>query len=553
MLNGLMQHWPLRISALLAHAERFHRSARLVTRRGDGSLVERGYADLAARAAQLGHALLAHGIGPGDRVATIAWNDDRHLDAYFGITGIGAVCHTINPRLFPEQICQIITDARDRILMVDPDFLPALLARSVDLAAAGVERIVVLDDALPVGASGGELALGDYDSFLAGRPDTIAWPALEEETAALLCYTSGTTGMPKGVLYSHRATVLHAMAVCMADVFGLRAVDRIMPVVPMYHVNAWGLPFAAALTGSGLVLPGPRATPADLLALIRAAGVTATAGVPTVWLGLAKELRESGPRLEGLRIVSGGAALPVSLARELSEDFGIQVNHAWGMTEMSPVGLVNTPKPENADWPQERWIAHQTRQGRPLFGVEMRVVDQDGAEVAMDGTAFGELLVRGPWIARGYFNREENGAVDAQGWFHTGDIVTMDASGYVQIVDRAKDVIKSGGEWISSIELENIAVGHPKVEEAAVIAARHERWDERPLLIVTARDPADPPTRAELLGWYEGRIARWWTPDDVVVVDCLPHTGTGKLLKTELKERFRDHLLGTPEAGAALG
>lgn len=549
-MNGLMQQWPLRLSALLTHAAKFHRAARLITRRGDGSLAERGYQELAARAAQLGHALLAHGISAGDRVATIAWNDDRHLDAYFGITGIGAVCHTINPRLFPEQICQIVTDAGDRIIMVAPDFLPPLLERTAELAAAGVERLVVLDDAIPEGAATGPLALCAYDSFLAGQPEEIAWPELDEEAAALLCYTSGTTGMPKGVLYSHRATVLHAYAVCMADVFGLRAVDRIMPVVPMYHVNAWGLPFAAALTGSGLVLPGPRATPADLLALIGQARVTAAAGVPTVWLGLVKELRAAGRKMPGLRGVSGGAALPVSLARELAEDFGIQVNHAWGMTEMSPVGLVNTPKPENADWPQDRWLAHQVKQGRPLFGVEMRVVGADGADVAMDGTAFGELLVKGPWIARGYFNGEENGALDAAGWFHTGDIVTMDSSGYVQIVDRAKDVIKSGGEWISSIDLENIAVGHPKVEEAAVIAARHERWDERPLLIVTARDRADPPTRDELIDWYAGKIARWWTPDDVVVVDALPHTGTGKLLKTELKAKFRDHLLEDRQSGS---
>lgn len=543
---GLMQRRTLLISDILSFAVRFHRAARIVTRRSDGSTVIHDYAGIARRAAQLGHALLAQGVVPGDRVATLAWNDHRHLEAYFAITGIGAVCHTINPRLFDDQIAQIIEDAGDTVLLVDPEFLSVLERLLPQMAATSLRTVVVLDDRLPEMPRLAEaFTLMDYESFLAERPATIEWPRVDEEAAALLCYTSGTTGLPKGVLYSHRATVLHAYAICLPDVFGLRAIDRVMPVVPMYHVNAWGLPFAATLVGAGQVLPGPRPTPADLLALIHGSGVTFTAGVPTVWLGLLQELRhssESAPH--DLRIISGGAACPVALVQALSDEFGIAVTHAWGMTEMSPVGLCNMPKPETQDWPRAQCVDHQRKQGRPLFGVDIRIVDSDGCDIAADGTAFGELLVRGPWIARGYFGHEEGGALDADGWFHTGDIVTIDDAGYIEIVDRAKDVIKSGGEWISSIALENIAIAHPNIIAAAVIAARHDRWDERPLLIVVASDPACPPACKEVLGWYEGKVSKWWIPDDIVFVDSLPYTGTGKVLKTELKARFGDYLRG---------
>jgi fatty-acyl-CoA synthase len=538
---GLMQRQQLLISDILAHAARFHRDAAIVSRRADGSCARIDYPQLARRAAQLAHALASLGVTAGTRVGTLAWNDHRHLEIYFAAAGSGAICHTINPRLFEEQIAYIVADAGDRVIFADQEFLPVLDAIGDDLRAAGVQAIVALDATTPADFLGG-IRLVSYEALLDGQPEAFSWPALDEEAAALLCYTSGTTGMPKGVLYSHRATVLHAYAIALPDVFSLRAVDRVMPIVPMYHVNAWGLPFSAALVGASQILPGPRPTPEAILDLVERHGVTFGAAVPTVWQGLRDALERRGaPQLPRLRIISGGAACPVSLAREMTERFGIQVNHAWGMTEMSPVGLCNMPKPENEDWPRARWLEHQRKQGRPVFGVDLRVVDADGRDVPDDGQSYGELLVRGPWIVDRYFNGER--ALDAEGWFHTGDIVTLDSQGYVEIVDRAKDVIKSGGEWISSIALENLAVAHPAVAEAAVIGAKHGRWDERPVLIVVPADPASAPDRQELLAWFDGKVPRWWVPDEVVLADSLPRTATGKVLKSELRSRFGDMLL----------
>ncbi|MFS8037944.1 long-chain fatty acid--CoA ligase [Xanthobacter sp. AM11] len=544
-MKGLMQGRDLNVSDIIRFASRYHTHARVTTRRAGGGRVVHSYPEIEGRAAQLAHALKRRGILPGARIGTLAWNDHRHLELYYGVAGVGAICHTINPRLFREQIAYIIADAADAMLFVDPLEMSVVEELGAQLKAAGVATLVVLgeDEDVPETALKGHLEVISYEALIAGEPAQIDWPRFDENEAVSLCYTSGTTGSPKGVLYSHRAVVLHGYSTNLPDFFGLRAVDVAMPVVPMFHVNGWGLPYSAPMVGASLVLPGPRPQAADLVDLITASGVTWSAAVPTVWLGVLERLRATRPAIpQQLRITVGGAACPPHIASAFHDEFDITVNHAWGMTETTPCGLFNQRKVENKDMPLAQWHASQRRQGRPTFGVEIKVVDDTGAEVPADGVSIGEMLIRGPWIAAAYFKSRSQDSFTADGWFRTGDVVTQDASGYVEIADRTKDLIKSGGEWISSIALENIAVAHPAVEEAVVIAARHAKWDERPLLLVVLK-PGSAAGKSEILDWYSGKVAKWWVPDDVVFVNELPHTATGKLMKAEVRKTFSDYII----------
>jgi 3-(methylthio)propionyl---CoA ligase len=535
-MHGLMQDRALLVSTLIEHAEREHPRAEIVARRHDG-VVRQTYAQLGPRARRLAQAMLDLGIRSGDRVATLAWNTDRHLELYYAICGIGAVCHTINPRLFDNQVSFIINDAADRILFVDIDILP-LVARCLP-DCPGVERVVVLGEAheMPTDFSvPPAVAVQDYESLLAGAEPLATWPDLDERSAAALCYTSGTTGMPKGVLYSHRALVLHTYGVCMADTFGVSAVECAMPVVPMFHVMAWGFPFAAAASGMKLVLPGAKLDGASLQQLIIDEGVTVSAGVPTIWLGLANQAAQGGGLGDLTRIISGGAAIPVALV-EAFEGLGVRVQQAWGMTEISPVAGVNAPTPATPRWPSAEYNALQRKQGRVPFGVQIKTVDDEGRELPRDGHAVGHIKLRGWWVLSGYFNHPELTILDEDGWFATGDIGTIDENGFLQITDRAKDVVKSGGEWISSQELENLAAGHPSVMEAAVIGVPHPKWDERPMLICV-RAPGASVEADELRAFYKGKVASWCIPDTVAFIDEMPHTATGKLDKLALRKRF---------------
>ncbi len=539
---GLMQDRPLLISALLEHAARNHRASRIVSARPDGSLVRHGWADIAARAAQLAHALSARGVQQGERIATLAWNDHRHLEAYYGISSMGAVLHTVNPRLFPDQLAYILADAQDTHLFVDPTIWPVVEALA-DKLPASLRAVIVMGEATQIPAETklkGKVELLAQEALIAGQPTRFDWPELDERSASSLCYTSGTTGDPKGVLYSHRSTVIHALASVQKDCFGLGATDSIMPVVPMFHVNAWGIPYAAAAVGASLILPGPKLDPASLFRLFEEEKVDFSAGVPTIWTALLQWLRADPSRrfTTPPRLVVGGTALPHAINAGFLKEYGVTITHAWGMTETSPLGTANVRKVENADWDEDRFLDYARKQGRPLFGVEIRVRDAEGKDIPHDGVAFGELEVRGPWIAGAYFNRPGDPAHTADGWFRTGDVVTVDELGSIEIVDRAKDVIKSGGEWISSIALENLIMGHPDVAQAAVIAMHHPKWDERPLLLVVAK-PGTTPTQESILAYYEGKVAKWWIPDAVEFVESLPMTATGKIWKAALKGRFQ--------------
>lgn len=534
-MRGRMMETPLLISSLIEHAGRVHADQEIVTRTVEGPIHRYTWRDVRHRSKRLAQALSTIGIEPTDRVATMGWNTHRHLEVYYGVSGMGAVCHTLNPRLHPTQLVYIVEHAADRLIFVDPTFVPLLEAVAGQLSS--VERYVVLCDAdqMP------ETSLPDavsYEALLDGHDGDYGWPDLDETAAAALCYTSGTTGHPKGVLYSHRSTVLHAFGVALPDVFALAREATVLPIVPMFHACAWGLPYAAAATGSRLVMPGPRLDPAGLTELLTDEDVTFSAGVPSVFIPLLQHWRDSGgekpPALK--MVLLGGAAPPQTLIEALEDEFGIEFRHGWGMTETSPLGSVNTLTPEHRLASAEERAAFQTKQGRPPFGIELRIVGQDGAVLPNDGVAFGELQARGPWVVDGYFGDDEARTTD-DGWFQTGDVATIDDEYYVRITDRTKDLIKSGGEWISSIDVENTAMGHPDIAMAAVIGVPHERWGERPILIGVPATDAEP-TEESVLAFLAESLAKWQLPDEVVFVDSLPMGATGKVQKTKLRERY---------------
>ncbi|MCC3157537.1 long-chain-fatty-acid--CoA ligase [Hymenobacter sp. 15J16-1T3B] len=532
-----MMQTPLRIAALLEHAAKWHADTEIVSRNTEGGLHRYTYRAAHQRAQQLANALLALGIQPGDRVGTLAWNNHRHFELYYGVSGLGAVCHTINPRLFAEQLVYIINDAQDRLLFFDATFLP--LVEKLAPHCPSVEHWVLMTDRAHMPATyqlPGDLLC--YDELLDREAAAYEWPVFDEHTASSLCYTSGTTDQPKGVLYSHRSTLLHSYAASLPDCFNCSARDVVLPVVPMFHVNAWGIPYMVPLNGCKLVLPGPGLDAASLFELFESEGVTFSAGVPTIWFGLLQFMREGKRQFRTLRrMIVGGAACPPALLRAFDEELSVEIRHAWGMTETSPLGTVSTLKTKNLTQPAEQQQALKNKQGRVIFGVDMKIVDDAGRELPHDGEAFGDLLVRGPFIVGDYYHAAQPGQLTADGWFRTGDVATIDADGFMQLTDRSKDVIKSGGEWISSIALENLAVAHPAVAEAAVIGLPHPKWSERPLLVVV-RKPGQDVSREELLSFYEGKVAPWWVPSAVEFVEQLPHTATGKLLKTQLRKDF---------------
>jgi 3-(methylthio)propionyl---CoA ligase len=539
MLRGLMMDQPLLISSLLTHADRNHGDQEIVSRTVEGPIHRYTYRDLSRRARQLAQALARLGVGAGDRVGSLAWNGYRHLELYYAVSGMGSVMHTINPRLFPEQLVYIVNHAEDRYVAFDINLAP--LVEKLAPACPGVKGWIAMTDRahLPANPIPNLLC---YEDLVAAESGSYEWPRLDEYTAAGLCYTSGTTGNPKGVLYSNRSTVLHAYAASLPDVFAASARETILPVVPMFHVNAWSIPYMAPMNGCKLVMPGAALDGKSLYELFEGERVTVTAGVPTVWLGLLTFMRQNNLKFTTLkRAIVGGSAAPPAMIREFKEAYGIDCQHAWGMTEMSPLGTFCTLKEKHLRLSANEQFDVLVKQGRAIYGVDMEIVDGDGKPLPHDGKAFGDLMVRGPWITTSYF-KGEGGDPLVNGWFPTGDVATIDADGYMQITDRSKDVIKSGGEWISSIDLENVAVAHPAVAEAAVIGIVHPKWDERPLLIAIKK-PGATVTREELLKFYEGKVAKWWIPDDVAFVEQLPHTATGKLLKTKLRGDFKDYKL----------
>lgn len=533
-MPGLMQDWSLTCTRILDHAARNHPDRELVSRSVEGPIHRTTYAATRARALQLAKRLQADGLREGDRAATLAWNTWRHVEVWYGLLGIGAIYHTVNPRLFPDQIAWIINHAGDRFLFVDLTFLP--IVEKIRPQLATIEKIIVLSDAAHLPDS--PLDLVPYEEWLAESDGDFAWVELDENAAAGMCYTSGTTGNPKGVVYSHRSNVLHAMTAAVPDMLGLSARDRVMPVVPFFHANGWSLAFSSPMAGSAMVMPGPRMDGEAIWELLDAERVSLTAAVPTVWMMLLQYLEKSGRSLPHLdRVVIGGSACPRAITKAFEEVYDVRVKHAWGMTEMSPLGTVCAIKEEVAALAGEARLDLQEKQGIAPFGVEMKVTDDDGRERPWDGRTFGRLKVRGPGVARAYFREEETGSLDEEGFFETGDVAHIDAFGYMQITDRAKDVIKSGGEWISTIDLENLALLHPDVAEAAVIGIAHPHWDERPLLVVVPKE-GRVPDKASVLAVFEGRIAKWWMPNDVEFVDEIPHTATGKIKKTALREQF---------------
>ncbi len=538
MLRGLMQDAPLLISSIIRHADQCHGDTEVVSRAVEGGMHRYTYSDAHRRARQLAQALGRLGVGMGDRVGTLAWNGYRHLELYYGISGMGAVTHTVNPRLFPDQIAYIINHAEDRLVCFDLTFVP--IVEKLAQQCPGVRGWVAMTDRAHMPQAQIPHLLC-YEELVAAENGIYEWPHLDEWAASGLCYTSGTTGNPKGALYTHRSTVLHAYAASLPDVFNASARDVILPVVPMFHVNSWSIAYLAPLNGSKLVLPGAALDGKSLFELFEAEGVTMTAGVPTVWLGLLAFMKENGLRFATLkRAAVGGSACPPAMINSFAE-YGVDCQHAWGMTEMSPLGTFGTLKGKHLAMSPEKQFGTRVKQGRAIFGVEMKIVDAEGRDLPRDGKAFGDLLVRGPWVTAGYF-KGEGGSILRDGWFPTGDVATIDPDGYMQITDRSKDVIKSGGEWISSIDLENIAVAHPAIAEAAAIGISHPKWDERPLLVAIKRPGADV-TREEMLAFFEGKVAKWWIPDDVVFVETLPHTATGKLLKTQLRQDFSEYRL----------
>jgi fatty-acyl-CoA synthase len=543
---GQMMEVPLLVSAILRHAARHFGDTDIVSRRVEGDLHRYTYADCERRSRRLASALQKAGIGDGDRIATIAWNGYRHVELYYGVGGMGAVFHTLNPRLHPDQIAWILNHAQDRIVAFDATFLP--LVEAVAPRCPAVEHWLAMVDVARQPRSDKLPRLGNYERFVETGDEAWRWPVFDENRAVALCYTSGTTGNPKGSLYSHRSTVLHAYGAALPDALGASARDVILPVVPMFHANAWGLPFTAAMVGAKLVLPGAQLDGKSLHDLFEAEGVTLAAGVPTVWLGLLDHVESHGLEFSTLdRTVIGGSACPLAMIRTFRDKFGVEVKHGWGMTEMSPIGTISRLRSQHLELPREKQHELLAKQGNVIFGVDLKIVDDAGKELPWDGKTYGNLLARGPWVIRSYYNedgdplhRDEQG----DGWLPTGDVATIDSEGIMQITDRSKDVIKSGGEWISTIDLENLAIGHPAVANAAVIGVAHPKWDERPLLIV-AKKPGAEANAADILALYEGKVAKWWTPDDVQFVDAIPLGPTGKILKTQLREQFKDYRLPT--------
>jgi len=536
---GLMQTQPLLISSLITFAERHHSDGEIVSRRVEGDVHRYTWRDVARRARQLAGALDAQKLELSDRVATLAWNGYRHLELYFGVSGSGRVLHTINPRLPADQIAWIANHAEDRVLCFDVTFLP--LVRAIAAKCPTIRQYVALCDDADLPADSGLPCLISYESWMGSSSDDYAWPDLDENAASSMCYTSGTTGNPKGVLYSHRSTILHAYAVALPDGMRLSATDSILPVVPMFHVNAWGIPYSAALTGCKLVLPGPAMDGKSIYDLIEAEGVTCASGVPTIWQMLLGHVEANGLRFSSLeRTVIGGAACSDAMLESFRR-LGVEVRHAWGMTETSPCGTLSALKRKHLSLPLEERARIFLKQGRGVFGVDMRVVGADGKEAPWDGKTFGDLQIKGHWIIQKYF-KGDGGEVLSDGWFLTGDVATIDEDGYMQITDRSKDVIKSGGEWISSIAIENIAMSHPAVQMAACIGVPHPKWDERPIVVVVKR-PGTEVTGVELIGFYEGKVAKWQAPDDVVFVETIPLGATGKMLKGKLRELLRNYTL----------
>jgi fatty-acyl-CoA synthase len=541
---GLMQDWPLLCHRVIDHAATNHPDRKIISRSVEGPIHTTTYAGIHGRALRVAKRLEKDGIKLGDRVATLAWNTWRHIEAWYGIMGIGAVYHTVNPRLFPEQIVWIMNHAEDRVAMIDLTFV-TLMEKLADKLPT-IERYIIFTDDAHMPATTLKNAIS-YESWIAEVDDDFAWRTFDENTAAGMCYTSGTTGNPKGVVYSHRSNVLHSMVACIPDAMGTSSRDVIMPVVPMFHANGWGLVLTCPMVGAGMVLPGPKLDGASIYQMLTDYKVTCSAAVPTVWLMLLQHLEATGSTLPYLnRVVIGGSSCPRAVTQKFQEEYGVNVIHAWGMTEMSPLGTLCTIKPEYLELGGEAKLDLLMKQGHAPFGVEMKITDDSGMNLPWDGKTFGRLMVRGLAITKSYF-KEPAPVLDKEGYFDTGDVSHIDLHGYMQITDRSKDVIKSGGEWISSIDIENLAVGHPKVAEAAVIGVKHPKWAERPLLIVVPKK-GQSVTRDEMLEFMEGKIADWWMPDDVTFVDEIPHTATGKILKTALREKFKDYELPTARA-----
>ena len=544
-MQGLMMDMPLLVSSILQHAARHFGDTEIVSRRVEGDLHRYTYADCERRARRLADAFVRNGVGIGDRVATLAWNGYRHLELYYAVGGMGAVIHTLNPRLHPQQIAWIINHAGDVHLAFDLTFLP--IVEAIAGHCPNVKSWIAMCDPDHQPKSDKLPDLANYEEFVEQGSDDYAWPQIDERTAVGLCYTSGTTGNPKGAMYTHRSTVLHASASALPDGMGASSRDSILPVVPMFHVNAWGVPYSAPLVGAKLVFPGAHLDGKSLYELFEAEGVTFSAGVPTVWLGLLQHMKQTGAKFSTLqRTVIGGSACPPAMIRAFREEYGVEVIHAWGMTEMSPLGTLCKLQNKHLKLPEAAQQKLLEKQGHVIFGVDMKIVDDEDNDLPWDGETFGNLMVRGPWVVKEYFRGEGGDPLhydaDGRGWFPTGDVATIDADGYMHITDRSKDVIKSGGEWISSIELENLALAHPAVANAAVIGVAHPKWDERPLLVVVKKPDAQV-TRDELIAYYEGKVAKWWTPDDVQFVEQIPLGATGKVLKTKLREQFADYRL----------
>jgi len=538
---GLMQDWPLTVDKIIDHAKNWHGHREVVTRSVEGPIVRTTYAEIHGRAKKVSNALLAWDVKPGDRIATLAWNTGKHIEAWYGIMGIGAVCHTLNPRLFPEQLVYIINHAEDRMIFVDLTFVPLLEA--ILPHCPKVERVIVMTDEWNMPATklpGAEC----YEQVLSEASEDVVWGDFDEKTACGLCYTSGTTGNPKGVLYSHRSNFIHTLLGLQSTVLGATPSEVILPVVPMFHANAWGIAFGGPAAGSKLVMPGAKMDGASIYELIVSEGVTFSAAVPTVWQGLLTHLRENNLQIPTVkRVLIGGSAVPESLIRAFHDEFGIEVLQGWGMTETSPIGTLSNMTPELLALPYDEQMKWRIKQGTPPLGVELKLKNYAGQEMPHDGHTYGRLMIKGPTIAGAYFKSDES-ILDAEGFFDTGDVSTIDEQNFMQITDRAKDVIKSGGEWISSIDIENIAVGHPRVELAAVIGAAHPKWDERPVLIIKLK-PDEAEDRQEHLDFLVGKIAKWWMPDDVVFVDDIPLGPTGKIDKKLVRERLKDYRLPT--------